>query len=147
MKYTRWVLAVLFLLMALGQVLSFSDFVTALDTYRVDVVPSTLLGGVVILAEVVAGIGLIAPEGSSGRRIGAATSLVVALFWGGMATQAFVRGLVVPNCGCFGRYASQSLSWFVLVQDVSLVSSAVWVYVVERRRSPAAETSRVSVTT
>jgi hypothetical protein len=39
--------------------------------------------------------------------------------------QAQVRGLPVTNCGCFGVYLSQRLSWFVLAQDALLLGYAV----------------------
>ncbi|MEE8602457.1 MauE/DoxX family redox-associated membrane protein [Euzebya tangerina] len=135
MTVTRYVLAVLFLLMALGQTLTFGDFVTALESYRLGGVPDGPLGVLVIVTEVVAGVGLLVPERLASRRIGATASLTVAVFWSAMAVQAFARGLVIPNCGCFGRYASQPLSWFVLVQDASLLGSAIWVYVVGRGQS------------
>ncbi|WP_234388631.1 hypothetical protein [Streptomyces sp. AS58] len=33
--------------------------------------------------------------------------------------QAYARGLAVDNCGCFGLYLTQRLSWFVLLQDAA----------------------------
>ena len=35
--------------------------------------------------------------------------------------RAYLRGLAVDNCGCFGLYLSQRLSWFVLLQDALLL--------------------------
>lgn len=41
----------------------------------------------------------------------------VSLAWSGLAAQAYARGLTVDNCGCFGAYLTQRLTWFVLAQD------------------------------
>jgi len=41
--------------------------------------------------------------------------------WSLLAGQAYARGLTVANCGCFGSYLSQRLSWFVLVQDALML--------------------------
>lgn len=50
----------------------------------------------------------------------------VSLVWSGLAVQAFVRGLTVTNCGCFGSYFTQRLGWLVLVQDgLTLLYAAV----------------------
>jgi hypothetical protein len=35
--------------------------------------------------------------------------------------QAYLRGLAVGNCGCFGVYLTQRLSLFVLAQDALLL--------------------------
>lgn len=43
------------------------------------------------------------------------------ILWSLLATQAFVRGLVIPNCGCFGVYLGQPLRWWVLIQDALLL--------------------------
>ena len=42
---------------------------------------------------------------------------VVLAVWGALALQAWLRGLEVPNCGCFGVYLTQRLSAAVLAQD------------------------------
>lgn len=61
----------------------------------------------------------------------------VASLWSVLAVQAFVRGLVVPNCGCFGVYLSQSLAWWVLLEDATFVALGVLVvHRVSRVRRP-----------
>lgn len=40
----------------------------------------------------------------------------VSVVWSLLAVQAYARGLAVANCGCFGVYLAQRLSWFVLLQ-------------------------------
>lgn len=52
------------------------------------------------------------------RRAGAWLALAVSLTWTAMAVQAFSRGLVLDNCGCFGVHLAQPLRWWVLVEGV-----------------------------
>lgn len=128
MTFARIWLGALLLLMALGQAVSFVDFTAAVETYRVAGNGAGTLAVAVILAEVAGGAALFAPAGSPWRRRGAAITLGVAVFWSAMAVQAFTRGLVVPNCGCFGRFASQELRWWVLLEDAYFVLGAWWVH-------------------
>jgi len=44
---------------------------------------------------------------------------------GALGVQGYLRGLTIDNCGCFGVYLSQRLSWFVLAQDALLLVYAV----------------------
>ena len=43
-----------------------------------------------------------------------------------MTGQAYVRGLEIENCTCFGVYLAQRLSGFVLVQDIYMIVYATW---------------------
>ena len=45
------------------------------------------------------------------------TGVLVAVVWATLAAQAFARGLVVENCGCFAAYFTQELRWWVLLED------------------------------
>lgn len=69
-----------------------------------------------------------------------AVRTAVAAAWTAPAVGAFARGAAVPNCGCFGRYLPQRLSWITLIEEVLLlVYGAVPARVVRRARltSPA----------
>lgn len=37
----------------------------------------------------------------------------VAAVWAPLAVRAYAQGLTVTNCGCFGIYVPQRLTWFV----------------------------------
>jgi hypothetical protein len=52
-----------------------------------------------------------------GGRLGGHLGLAMAVFWTALGAQAFARGLVIENCGCFGVYLGQELRWWVLLQD------------------------------
>ena len=117
MPIARLVFAILLLAMAAGQMLSLPVFVRAIETYRVaGPAASALLSAALIVSEAASGVGLITRWRRA--RVGAAwMGLGVAMAWAALAIQAFVRSLVIPNCGCFGRYLAQRLSSWVLVQD------------------------------
>lgn len=62
----------------------------------------------------------------------------VSVVWTGLAVQAYARGLTVANCGCFGIYLRQRLSWFVLLQDaLTLLYAAVLIHSARRAHVPA----------
>ena len=54
-------------------------------------------------------------------------AVAVAVGWTILGTQAFVRGLAVDNCGCFGVHLAQPLRWWVLLEDAEFVALAWWV--------------------
>jgi hypothetical protein len=137
----RTVLALLLLAMAAGQLSDVGGFARILDTYRV--LPGdapTLVAWIFIGTEAAAGVALL-------RRIrhGAVLAIVVALAWTALATQAFVRGLTIDNCGCFGIHLGQSLRWWVLIEDAEFIALAAWVYRGERRGSSAAKEESVGM--
>lgn len=110
--------------MALGQLLSYPTFLDAIAVYRIGgqlVVSSVawLLAG----SEILAGVGLLAGTPSFRVKAGWA-GVALATVWTLLAFQALVRGLDVRNCGCFGRFLVQQLSWLVLVQDAYFVGLA-----------------------
>jgi hypothetical protein len=39
---------------------------------------------------------------------------------------ALLRGLTIPNCGCFGVYLGRPLTWFTLIEDAFLIYLA-WI--------------------
>ncbi|MBW5480374.1 MauE/DoxX family redox-associated membrane protein [Streptomyces bambusae] len=113
----RIVLGTVYTAMAIGQLASFSRMPGILSAYGL-----VTGGGATALA-----IGLIAGELVCGiwfltRPRSRALAPVwvyagVSVVWTVLATQAYARGLTVANCGCFGTYLAQRLSWFVLLQD------------------------------
>lgn len=108
----------LLLAMALGQALSWGVYADAVLSYEVD---GTALAVSLFAAELIGGLGLLL--GPRRYREGAAwVALAVAVVWSLLAGQAFARGLVIPNCGCFGAYLSQSLRWWVLLEDAAFVA-------------------------
>ncbi len=119
----RKVFIVLFGAMALGQLLSPGRFVDAIETYGVGGPAAAWVIAVSIIALEVATV--VALSGTHHRPVGATLAIVTMAVWTALAIQAFARGLVVPNCGCFGTYLSQELRWWVLLEDAYLLVLAV----------------------
>jgi hypothetical protein len=135
----RTLLALLLLAMAAGQLSDVGGFAGILGTYRVFPGDApTLAAWILIVTEAAAGVALLRHT-----RHGAVLAIVVALAWTALATQAFVRGLTIDNCGCFGIHLGQSLRWWVLIEDAEFIALAVWVFRGERRGSSAAEEGSV----
>lgn len=121
MPLARTYLAVLLLAMALGQALSLRQFVDAIDSYRFGAAP--LVAAILLAGELFAGIGLLLPLPRT-RVVAGGIGLLVAALWGSLALQAAVRGLTIPNCGCFGAFFAQGLSWWILPQDLYFLGLA-----------------------
>lgn len=118
----RIVLGAVYTAMALGQLVSFGRMPGILAAYGlVAGAASTALTVALIAGELVCGIWFLArPRSTALPPVWVFT--LVSVVWTLLAVQAFARGLTVANCGCFGSYLSQRLSWFILVQDaVTLV--------------------------
>ncbi len=119
-------LGVLLAAMAIGQLTDVGGFVEVIGTYGVGGDGAAAIIGVALLVcELLAGVGLLG--GSLVRRKGASRLAVfVAVAWSALGAQAFARGLLVPNCGCFGVHLAQPLRWWILVEDLEFVTLAWW---------------------
>ncbi len=117
-------IAILLGLMGVLQAVSFNDFTTALQDYSVFPGATVeLVALAVIAAELAAALLLV-----SNAKQGAIVTGVVYTFWIVMAFQGLLRGLDVPNCGCFGRFLSQPLTWWVIPQDLYVLAMAALIY-------------------
>lgn len=113
----RIVLGTVYTAMAIGQLASFGHMTGILATYGlVDGVAATALAVALIAGELLAGVWFLArPRSKALAPVWVYTG--VSVVWTVLAVQAYARGLAVDNCGCFGIYLTQRLSWFVLLQD------------------------------
>ena len=129
----RVVLGVVFTAMAAGQLASWSAMPSILDAYRL--LPNAalpVLAAGLIAGELVCGVWfLVRPRSRAVTPVWIYTA--VSLVWAGLGLQAYVRGLPVGNCGCFGVYLTQRLSLFVLAQDAVLLAYAVLLHAALRR--------------
>lgn len=105
--------------MATSQLASLDVFRDALASYDFlgRLLPAAVIG--LPALEVLAAVGLLGSRLLPRRaaRTAGVLGIVVAGAWSLLAVQAFARGLVVENCGCFGAYLAQELRWWVLLQD------------------------------
>ncbi|CAN5881822.1 hypothetical protein BH23ACT12_BH23ACT12_06430 [soil metagenome] len=113
MPIARLLFALLVLAMAIGPVVELLRVCgdhSRLPASRGETL-SRILSLALVAGELFAGIGLL----TGGPRFGHLAGSVgfgVAVTWSALAVQAFLRGIDVANCGCFGRYLAQRLSWF-----------------------------------
>ncbi len=123
----RRILAVLLLAMTAGQLSDISGFVDALAVYEVGGRPASwVLAISIVAAEAMSGVGLLR-RGGTLRRVAPGVAVVVAVAWTILGVQAFARGLVLDNCGCFGVHLAQPLRWWVLLEDAEFIALAWWV--------------------
>ncbi|MGQ0678671.1 MAG: MauE/DoxX family redox-associated membrane protein [Actinomycetota bacterium] len=127
MPIARLLFAALVLAMAAGQAFSYQVFVAAVGSYRLPLVPAPVTAAVLFAGGLLAGAGLLMRRPSV-RWPAGRLGLGVAVLWAALGVQAFARGLDIPNCGCFGRYLAQELSWRVLLQDGYFVLLAFLAY-------------------
>ncbi|MFI8849968.1 MauE/DoxX family redox-associated membrane protein [Streptomyces sp. NPDC053499] len=120
--------------MAVGRLASLTDMPAILGAYGlVHGAAAAVLIALLIAGESVCGVWFLARPRSKAV-VPVWVYAAVSLVWSMLAAQAFARGLVVDNCGCFGNYLTQRLSWAVLFQDaLALVYAAVLVRTAQRR--------------
>ncbi|MFD8427803.1 MauE/DoxX family redox-associated membrane protein [Streptomyces coelicoflavus] len=132
----RLVLGTVYTAMAVGQLASLTDMPAILGAFGlVHGATAAVLAVGLIAGELVCGVWFLARPRS--RAITAVwVYTAVSLVWSALAVQAYARGLAVDNCGCFGNYLTQQLSWFVLLQDaLTLVYAAVLVRTARKTRA------------
>ncbi|WP_165990000.1 MauE/DoxX family redox-associated membrane protein [Streptomyces sp. YIM 98790] len=132
----RIALGAIYTAMGVGQLLSLTEMTEILAAYGlVDGAGATALAVALICGELLCGGWFLArPRSRAAAPVWVYTA--VSLVWTALAVQAFARGLAVANCGCFGRYLSQSLGWPVLVQDaLTLLYAALLLRTVRAARA------------
>lgn len=112
--------------MAVGQALSWKDYVSAVEAHGVGVF-APLIAAMLFMLEAITALGLLLDVGGSARRA-ANLAVLVTSAWGVLALQAFVRRRNVVNCACFGRFMRQPLRWWVLLEDAAFIALAVWYF-------------------
>ncbi|MGP3974814.1 MauE/DoxX family redox-associated membrane protein [Streptomyces sp. 8N114] len=112
----RLVVGTVYTAMAAGQLASIDRMPQILSAYGPDRKLAAVLAGGLIVGELVCGLWFLARPRS--RALAPVWVFVaVSLVWSALTAQAYARELVVANCGCFGVYLTQRLSWLVLLQD------------------------------
>ena len=122
----RLVIGGLLLASALGKSLDLPGFLEVLVTYRA--IPEPLLWPVALTItglEWLLGVWLL-----SGWRLGTAALATLILYVGYTIwmTLSLVRGLDLPNCGCYGVFFAQPLRWYSPLEDavVAGMCYALW---------------------
>ena len=132
---TRWFLQFfvggILVASGLGKSLDLAGFVEILRTYRV--FPDEALWPIALTVtaiEWVLGVWLL-----SGRRLatGALAALLLNAGYAVWMTISLLRGLDLPNCGCYGVFFPQPLRWYSPLEDLVLVGMCAVVWRLARR--------------
>jgi hypothetical protein len=116
----------LMLATAVGKALDVPGFIGVIDTYRL--LPSVLLAPVAIA--VVAGEFVVGAWILSGRRLADAALLSALIYgaWAALLSVTLLRGLDLPNCGCFGVFLARRLRWYSPLEDVAAIGLSLLLY-------------------
>jgi len=124
---------------AIGKLLDNRGFAEALATYQFPIPDAALLpvGLLASLVELALALGI-----SFGFRPWwmAIANLALQLNFLTVALVTNLRGLDVPNCGCFGVFLARPMTWQTVIEDGVIVLLAVTFLLV----TPREETSRAS---
>lgn len=111
--------ALLMLASAGGKLLDMPGFYRIVDTYQM--MPAAIIplsAWILTLFELGLGFALLE------KKMAATASLALVplhLFYLAGLSQALLRGLNLPNCGCFGVYWGRPLTVYTLVEDIVLL--------------------------
>jgi len=118
-------LAALLLFMSVTQLISLGAFTDIVAEY--DLLPARLLVFMIIALQLLAIPALLPLKLSPAlRTISAYSVLLLPILWSVMAVQAYARGLIIENCGCYGIYFAQKLGLGVLLQDLVFTTWGIY---------------------
>ncbi|HKJ74488.1 MAG TPA: MauE/DoxX family redox-associated membrane protein [Alphaproteobacteria bacterium] len=113
--------------------LELPGFASVLQTYRLHLSSSTLLALAVTVAIIEIGVGLWVLSGLAPKSA-AVAGMVMNAGYLAIMTQALIRGLSLPNCGCFGVFMAQPLRWYSPLEDVVQIGLFGVLYAMGGRR-------------
>jgi hypothetical protein len=124
--FLRLLLGVILLTTGLGKLLDVPGFIGVIHTYRA--LPNALvpaLAVVMVLVEL-----RLAEMFLLGKSLHLASGIATFLhaFFIGWAGVALLRGLDIPNCGCFGVFLARPLSTQTIVEDVVMAGLCLWLW-------------------
>jgi hypothetical protein len=130
--FLRFAIGAILLATAVGKLLDVSGFARILGQYQV--FPPGVLWPIAVAmpaAELALGGWLWA-----GRNLAAAALVSTALhvIYVGWSAVAVLRGLKLPNCGCFGVFLARPLGWSTVFEDLVLAGASLLLYLAARRR-------------
>jgi hypothetical protein len=119
----RMFFALLLLASSVGKFLDMPGFYAVVDSYDVlaeQLVPA--LAWALALSELVLAVWLLLGVETRLAALGVIALHIAYISWVGLA---LLRGLSLPNCGCFGVYLARPLTAFTLLEDIVLLMLAV----------------------
>ena len=131
--FLRFAIGAVLLATAVGKLLDIPGFARVLGTYDA-FVPGALvpIAVAVPVAELALAFWLF-----SGRNLAASalTSAAMHAVYAAWSAVSVLRGLNLPNCGCFGVFLARPLGWSTVVEDLVLVGASLGLWVLVRRRA------------
>lgn len=118
---------ILLITTAIGKLLDIQGFALVIDTYQFHIPYIALapLALAVALFELFLGLALFARY-----RLRECAILIILMHVGYtvLATTSNLRGLELDNCGCFGVFLARPLTWFTVLEDLTLTALSVLFY-------------------
>ncbi len=130
--FLRFAIGAILLATAVGKLLDVPGFARVLGDYRA-FPPGALLPIAIFIsvAELALAFWLF-----SGRNLAASalTSAAMHALYALWSAVSVLRGLKLPNCGCFGVFLARPLGWSTVFEDLVLVGASLGLWVLVRRR-------------
>jgi hypothetical protein len=129
----RGFLGLVLLATATGKLLDVSGFAGILRSYQALPERSALSLAIAIpLAELALSAWLFSGRRAAGAALASAAMHMAYAAW---STAGILRGLTLPNCGCFGVFWARPLDWITVAEDAVMVGLSLWLLALVRRRS------------
>jgi hypothetical protein len=122
----------LLLAQGLGKLAAPTGYFAALARFRALPTSAVVAVGMAFLAtEILSGLGLLgaALNRAPNRKlalVAAVGALAISVGYATLIVQAYVRGLQIDNCTCFGVFLAQRLSPWVIAQEASMLAWTGW---------------------
>lgn len=116
----------------LGKALDIEGYLRVLETYRTFPHWSLpIVGCAVLMAEGGLAVWLL-----SGRHVALVSLFAAFLHFAFTALSAItlLRGIAVPNCGCFGVFLARPLTWGTVLEDVFMIGLCLALYALSDRK-------------
>lgn len=124
-------IGLLLLATATGKLMDLGGFAQVLATYAL-LPRGGLLPTAVGLASFELGLSLWVLSGI-GLSFAALAALLLHLLFAAVAVASNLRGLDIPNCGCFGVFWARPMTWGTVVEDLFLMAACAVLYLLARR--------------
>ena len=133
LKALQFFLATFLLATSVGKLLDVRGFAQVLLTY--DSLPEAMVLPVALgppLLELGLSVWLFS---GVELKLAALAAIVLHVQFTAVAVSANLRGLDIPNCGCFGVFLARPMTWATVVEDALLTFMCVALFVLARRLS------------
>ncbi len=131
LKILQFCLAILLLTTSIGKLLDVRGFAEVLVTY--DLFPEGTLFPIALVLSLVELLLSLWLFSGIELRFAALAATLLNLIFTVVAVISNLRGLDIPNCGCFGVFWAQPLTWLTVVEDLVLTALCVLLFLLARR--------------